>query len=192
MERIRRRPVPPWSLVLGCMMMVFGASACGQTARNTMAKIQIPFYADTRECYQDLKETDRVWQDGFAAMVKAAESDEDFPRRLRNVLEILRETVQAGHSRPPVQPWMEGDVFSCCAEDLLAAMFAAEAQRRAEEHADPDARETARRTLLQELEGIPWDYPQWREVIRPRIEREIDRRLGGSPGNPDGGQHAGD
>ncbi|MCS7312492.1 MAG: hypothetical protein NZ742_06230 [Acidobacteria bacterium] len=137
-------------------------------------RLKLPYQKESREYYRRLKKTDVVWQKGMDAMIRAAQGDEDFQTRLERVLKIRAATGELGRSLPP-KPWKkEEDVFVGCADDLLLAMFADEAQRRA---AAPGSREQSLRYLLDLLYGIPWNHLQWTEGTRKRIEKEIRKIL---------------
>lgn len=139
--------------------------------------LQIPYDNNARPCYRYLKKTEYIWQDGFETMLQTAKKATNFEKGLKSVLELYEQTLKKGQALPPKQSWKEEDAFLCCADDLLLAMFAAEAQRIANQTTAKDERERSARLLQEKLRAIPWDSPNWNEGTRPRIQEEITKIL---------------
>ncbi len=140
--------------------------------------INLPYRTESRQCYQRLKESRRVFQNGFEQMSASAQSESPFKQRLADIISIQGKTVESGRKEVSNTTWSEEDVFVCCAHDLLQAVFAQEAEKIA---ADPSTGKTQKqagiKALIKDLNRIPYTGPTWNHATKPAIRKQLDEVL---------------
>lgn len=135
--------------------------------------IQIPFSPkEVGHCYERLQKADEVYRETIEeirqVMVSTAPFEERLSECLRSHNEMLEETHQNLDSEFP-----EEDIYLCCLYDMLEAMYAAEAKSIAGSELEKQARLDQLDALQQSIRQLPFGSPQFREGIRPRLERQV-------------------
>ena len=161
-----------YALVAGILSSLFLAE-CGLIAADRGGQtMRIPFDAEARSCYSDVKQAP-VLGPGLEQMLAAARRQDNCEARLRGVQDLRLNLVKR-YGDLPFRPesMSEGNSFACAANDLLEAMFTAETETL---HSLAPVERTKRGNLLvRQVQGIELD-PQWNDHIRPRIVQRIQQ-----------------
>jgi hypothetical protein len=153
-------------------ILLFLATRTG--ADNGMTKLKIPFKAkEVGHCYDRLKQTLPVYQDGIAEIRNEMESNHPFEQRLQNVLTLHASNLQAAQTRESAHTWNEEDIYLCCLYDMLEAMYANEAEQIAGGSGTLDEKRKNLSHLAESITRLPFGSPQYRTAIRPRLENAI-------------------
>jgi hypothetical protein len=149
-------------------------AGCGAVTETTMNELKIPYSPkEVGHCYDRLKQTMPVYQNGISAIRSEIESQNSFDQRLKKVLSLLNSTVQEGQTRESSNSWNEDDVFRCCFYDMLEAMYAAEAERITSEQGTSADKMKNLDALAASIAKLPFGSPQYESGIRPRLEKAV-------------------
>jgi hypothetical protein len=158
--------------------VLYAALAAGTDEMKTASKLQIPYRPkELSHCYERMPQTRKFLQDGLSQARSILESEEPFQKRLDEAMKINQETLQRATVEPPVQTWLEQDVYLCCLYDMLEAAFAAEADRIIATKADASKKKEDLQALLKSIEGLGPGSPQYRSGIKPRLVKTVQNAL---------------
>jgi hypothetical protein len=158
----------------GILALLF-VESCGwiQAVAGGGHAMQIPYDAAAGPCYRDLKKAP-VLGPGLEQMLAAARREGALEARLHDVQEIRSRLVKDYRALAQRDEAMrEESLFVCAANDMLEAMFSAEAEAIRTLPEPERARRADAATRL--LNGIHLD-PQWNDSIRPRIAEKIRKQ----------------
>jgi hypothetical protein len=143
-----------------------------------MMKLKIPYSpSEVGECYRRLDQTLPVFQKGISDIRDAMESTEPFDRRLRKVLKLHERVLRESAKQETQHSWNEEDVYLCCLYDMLESAYAGEADRIAKGTGDPAEKRKSLSQISATIPKLPFGSPQYREGIRPRLERAVSDHL---------------
>ena len=139
-----------------------------------MNELKIPYSPkEVGHCYDRLKQTMPVYQNGISAIRSEMESQNSFDLRLKKVLSLLNNAVQEGQTQESTNSWNEDDVFRCCFYDMLEAMYAAEAERITSGQGTSAEKMKNLDALAASIAKLPFGSPQYDSGIRPRLEKAV-------------------
>ncbi len=142
-----------------------------------MPKLKIPYSErETGYCYDRLGQTLNVYQKGIADIRLAMESNNSFEQRLRKVLRLHAMSLQAVEPEETSDSWNEEDVYLCCLYDMLESMYNAEAERIASGAVSYEEKRKNLDDLKISIARLPFGSSQYRNNIRPRLERAVLER----------------
>ena len=141
-----------------------------------MPKLKIPYSELTGYCYDRLAQTQSVYQKGIADIRLAMESNNSFEERLRKVLRLHAMSLQAVEPEETPESLNEEEVYLCCLYDMLESMYNAEAERIAGGAVSYEVKKKNLDDLKVSIARLPFGNPQYRNNIRPRLERAVSER----------------
>jgi hypothetical protein len=141
---------------------------------SEMNKLKIPYSKqEVGHCYERLKQTMPVYQEGIADIRSEMESESPFETRLQNVLRRHEAVMKTADPESSPHSWNEDDVYFCVLYDMLEAMLAAESEHVAKQESTPDQKRKAFDALGRSIARLPFGSPQYRSSIRPRLEKIV-------------------
>src|SRR5262245_31757025 len=134
-------------------------------ASEVKSMIKIPHHPKaTSHCYESIKTARAPYRDAVAQMRSAIESQAPFQEKLNKVIMLHQQALKAREDSE--SEFQQIDVFLCCLYDMLQALYADEAEKILTSKAD---KKTELDALAKSIEGLPFDSPQYRNVIRPKL-----------------------
>lgn len=145
-----------------------------------MMTLTIPYNEkDVGHCYERLKQTLPVYQEGISGIRLVMESNRPFAARLQKVLKAHEAVLKSAQTQLSPHSWNEDDFYLCCLYDMLEAMYAAEAARIAAGSGSDEEKRKELAALASSIDKLPFGSPQFREGIRPRLEKAVTNQLEG-------------
>lgn len=145
-----------------------------------MMTLTIPYnQKDVGHCYERLKQTLPVYQEGISAIRLVMESNKPFSARLQKVVKANAAVLKSAQTQASPHSWNEDDIYLCCLYDMLEAMYAAESARIATGPGSADEKRKQLAALASSIDKLPFGSPQFREGIRPRLEKAVSNHLEG-------------
>ena len=141
-----------------------------------MPKLKLPYTQDAGYCYDRLALGLPLYQKGVADIRFAMESNNSFEQRMRKVLRLHAMNLQAAETEESSDSWNE-DVYLCCLYDMLDSMYNAEAERIAVAAGGHGEKLRNLEELKASIARLPFGSPEYRNNIRPRLERAVFKRI---------------
>jgi len=137
-------------------------------ANEVKPMIKIPYHPKaTSHCYESIKTTRAPYRDAVAQMRSVIESQAQFQEKLNKVL-VLHQQVLKAKSDSEAE-FQDMDVFLCCMYDMLQALYADESEKILASNADSNQRKEQLDTVAKSIDGLQFESPQYRNVIRPKL-----------------------
>ena len=149
-----------------------------------MPKLKIPYGQEAGHCYERLAQTLPLCQKGIADIRLAMESNNTFEERLRKVLRLHAMNLQAAETEESTDSWNEEDVYLCCLYDMLESMYNAEAERIAAGAGAYQEKRKNLEDLRSSIARLPFGSSEYRNRVRPRLERVVWERINNLEGRP--------
>lgn len=155
----------------GLLLLVAGCVP-SETPDSQRTRVSVPFDPAARVAHERLSGVP-ILDAGLESLVQIANTDQDFERRLAEMLNRRIELVEMYRNDAPDggDPVLETQ-FAYAADDLFEAMFVAEL-RRLRVASSGQVERTVLLRLSESLRRIQLD-PLWNDQIRPRIQARID------------------
>lgn len=143
-----------------------------------MMTLTIPYnQKDVGHCYERLKQTLPVYQEGISGIRRVMESNQSFAARLQKVVKANAAVVKSARTQASPHSWNEDDIYLCCLYDMLEAMYAAESARIATGPGSAVEKRKQLAALASSIDRLPFGSPQFREGIRPRLEKAVSSQF---------------
>jgi hypothetical protein len=137
-------------------------------ANEVKPMIKIPYHPKaTSHCYESIKTARPPYRDAVAQMRSAIESQAPFQEKLNKVLALHQQALKS--QTDSEAEFQQIDVFLCCLYDMLQALYADEAEKILASNADKNQKKTELDALAKSIDGLSFDSPQYRNVIRPNL-----------------------
>lgn len=135
--------------------------------------IQIPFSPkEVGHCYEKLQNTEAVYRETIEEIHKTMDSAAPFEERLSKCMQVHNEMLEHTHQNIESE-FPEEDIYLCCLYDMLEAMYSVEAKNISGSPLEKERKQEKLDALQQSIRQLPFGSPQFREGIRPRLERQV-------------------
>ena len=139
-------------------------------ANEVKSMIKIPYHPKaTSHCYESIKTARAHYRDAVAQMRSVIESQAQFQEKLNKVLALHQQVLKAKSDSEA--EFQDMDVFLCCLYDMLQALYADESEKILASNADDKKQQLD--AVAKSINGLPFDSPQYRTVIRPKLVRIV-------------------